>query len=133
MLTRYFIYGLLGWCLEIFWTGLGSLWSGNINLRGRTSLWMLPIYGLGILLEPIYEYFREQNLILRGIMYTLTIFAVEYFTGSFLHSLGIYAWDYRGATLAVNGVIRLDYAPVWFVVGLIFEKVYLFLKKIRLS
>ena len=127
------IYGLLGWCLEIFWTGLGSFWSGNINLSGRTSLWMFPIYGLGILLEPLYEHLKEKSPIVRGIIYTLVIFSIEYFTGSILHSLGIYPWNYRGTPLAIQGVIRLDYTPVWFIVGLIFERVYLFLKKIRLS
>lgn len=31
-------------------------------------------------------------------------------------------WDYSHARLNVKGVIRLDYAPVWFLTGLLYEK-----------
>lgn len=31
-------------------------------------------------------------------------------------------WDYSDAALNYKGIIRLDYAPVWFIVGLIYEK-----------
>ena len=30
--------------------------------------------------------------------------------------------DYSDAALNYKGIIRLDYAPVWFIVGLIYEK-----------
>ena len=35
-------------------------------------------------------------------------------------------WDYSRAKFNIKGVIRLDYAPLWFTAGLFFEK---FLKK----
>ena len=31
--------------------------------------------------------------------------------------------DYSNAPTNINGVIRLDYAPVWMAAGLIFEKI----------
>ena len=49
------------------------------------------------------------------------IFSAEYLTGTFLKSLGICPWDYTGRMLSVDGVIRLDFAPFWFMTGLLFE------------
>jgi len=51
MMTRFLVYGLLGWSLEIFWTGLGSILRGEWRLVGYTYLWMLPIYGLAVFFE----------------------------------------------------------------------------------
>ncbi len=130
MAFRFIIYGLIGWCLEIFWTGLASLLKGDFVLSGQTYLWMFPIYGLAIFLEPVYESIKDQPIILRGGVYTLIIFSIEYLTGWLLQSLiGVCPWDYTGTLFSIHGLIRLDYAPVWFVLGLFFEKVYITLKE----
>ena len=31
-------------------------------------------------------------------------------------------WDYSRARSNIQGVIRLDYAPVWFLTGLLYER-----------
>jgi uncharacterized membrane protein len=41
-------------------------------------------------------------------------------------------WDYTGTPLAVAGVIRLDYAPAWFVAGLLFERLHDWLMAARI-
>ncbi len=124
MLIRYFIYGLLGWNIEVIWTGLGSLLSGNPNLMGHTSLWMFFIYGLAaFVLEPIHNRIAPWRWYLRGLVWTALIFAIEFVAGMLLQLLGIQAWHYTGV-FSVLGVIRLDYAPAWFVVGLLFERVH---------
>ena len=46
----------------------------------------------------------------------------EFISGSFLKKHNACPWDYSDAALNYKGIIRLDYAPVWFVVGLIYEK-----------
>lgn len=51
------------------------------------------------------------------------IFGMEYLTGTFLKKKGICPWDYSSARLNYHGVIRLDYAPIWFFTGLLYEKV----------
>lgn len=51
----------------------------------------------------------------------LGIFAVEYVTGTILMHFHICPWDYSDAAYNISGVIRLDYAPFWFAVGLIYE------------
>ena len=44
-------------------------------------------------------------------------------TGSFLRRFEACPWDYSKSPLNVNGLIRLDYAPLWFGAGLLFEKI----------
>jgi len=129
--TRFIIYGLAGWCAEIIWNGVRSLIQGDIILIGWTSMWMFPIYGLMIFLEPIHNRIRNFPLIFRGGIYTVLIFLVEFLIGLILSVLlGACPWDYAGSPLSVWGVIRLDFAPVWFIGGLLFEKLHDILKSI---
>ena len=113
--------GLFGWCLEIFWTGLGSLFQGDGRLTGHSSLWMFPIYGMAATIHPLYPIIKPLNFVFRGSIYMLCIFAVEFVTGSFLKLMHPCPWDYSQSPWNINGVIRLDYAPVWFIAGLLFE------------
>lgn len=124
MLTRFVIYGLLGLNIEILWTGLTSAIGGNLNLIGHTSVWMFFIYGSAVfLLEPVHNKIPHINPILRGLIWTVLIFVIELVSGLLLRLFGIEAWHYT-SPLSILGVIRLDYAPAWFIVGLIFEKIH---------
>ncbi len=126
------IYGLLGWCAEIAWTGLGSLLAGDPRLTAKTYLWMFPIYGLAVFLEPVHDRIRPWPALARGSVWMLIFFAVEYLTGWLLRALvGASPWDYSAAGFNVHGLIRLDYAPVWFALGLIYEKVHDRLRRLR--
>ncbi|KPU45308.1 hypothetical protein OXPF_12010 [Oxobacter pfennigii] len=125
MRGRFIIYGLAGWCIEIFWTGLGSLISGDPKLQGWTYIWMFPIYGLAIFLEPIHNRIRNWPVILRGGAYTLLIFLAEYSTGWLLKTvMGVCPWNYSGTPYEIDGLIRLDFAPAWFAAGILFEKLH---------
>ena len=124
MVKRFLIYGLVGWCVEIIWTGLDSLMRGDLGLDGFTNLWMFFIYGLAVFLEPIHDVIREWRWFFRGIIWVVIIWGIEYTSGLMLGSvLGVYPWVYTG-TFAVDGLVRIDYAPAWFVAGLIFEKIH---------
>lgn len=124
MWTRFFIYGLLGWNLEILYTGLGSALRGSPRLEGHTYLWMLPIYGLAVFLEPLHDSIRHLHWYLRGLVWVLVIWALEYATGSLVRALvGTSPWVYRDGW-QVHGLIRLDMAPAWFAVGLLFERLH---------
>lgn len=121
---RFFIYGLLGWGMEVLYTGLGSALRGNLRLEGHTYLWMFPIYGLAVFLEPLHNFIRPLNWYLRGLIWVLVIWILEYTTGSAIRWLaGTSPWIYRGGW-QVGGLIRLDMAPLWFVVGLLFEQLH---------
>ncbi len=126
---RFFIYGLLGWCLEIFYTGMGSALRGDPRLTAHTYLWMFPIYGLAVLLEPLHNAIRQWPWFLRGALWTAVIFFIEYTTGGLIRAIvGQSPWDYTGTSpWEINGLIRLDMAPAWFITGLIFEQIHDFL------
>lgn len=126
----FLIYGLLGWILEIIWTGLGSLFAGDWRLVSRTYLWMLHIYGLAVFMEPVYRKITGCRWFFRGLIWAFIIFAIESCSGWLLKNLtGHCAWNYTGAAYNINGIIRLDYAPLWFATGLLFEKVYEYLEQ----
>lgn len=115
--------GLMGWCLEVFWTGLGSLLSADRKMTATTSLIMFPIYGMAALFKPVYRIIKNRNMLFRGGVYTICIFTAEYLSGSFLRLLHMCPWDYSGSRFAIQGLIRLDYAPAWFVAGLLMERI----------
>ncbi|MDD6661727.1 MAG: hypothetical protein PUE72_08420 [Lachnospiraceae bacterium] len=114
--------GMIGWCLEVAWTGLGSLLHHDPKLTGVSSLTMFPIYGMASLVAPAYRHLRKYRFYIRGLVYMTGIFAVEYTTGRILQRYNCCPWDYSNAPLQIGGVIRLDYAPLWFLTGLFYEK-----------
>ncbi len=124
MLTRFLIYGFMGWCMEIIWTGVISLLRKDFKLMASTSLWMFFIYGAAIFLEPFFNIMSSYPLVIRGGVYAACIFFVEYLTGTLLKKADACPWDYSDCKYSVSGVIRLDYAPAWFAAGLIYEYVY---------
>ncbi len=131
--VNFFKCGVMGWCLEVMFTSLESVVNHDWRLMGRTSLLMFPIYGCGALLAPIGKWVDrwvgENPLNLRdktirhGLLYMVLIFAGEYISGAFLRGKGICPWDYTGRQTNINGLIRLDFAPLWFATGLLFEQI----------
>ena len=125
MIVRFFIYGVIGWCMEVMWTGLCSAVKGNRALSANTSLWMFPIYGSAVLLEPFYTVLAGMPLPIRGVVYMLCIFGMEFASGiSLLNFVGVCPWDYSRARYNIAGIIRLDYAPLWFAAGLFYEGLF---------
>lgn len=115
--------GTTGWCMEIIFTSLRCIADKNRKLIGNTSIWMFPIYGMASFLKPVCSHMKDKSILKRGSIYTLCIFTGEYLTGSFLKRFEACPWDYSHCPLNVKGLIRLDYAPLWFGAGLLFEKI----------
>ncbi len=124
MIKAYIIFGILGWLMEILWTGFNSLLKKDLKLISNTSIWMFFIYGMASFMAPICKMIAPFPVIIRGGVYVVCIFAAEFIFGSLLKRINICPWDYSKYKYNIKGVIRLDYAPVWFVAGLIFETVY---------
>ena len=110
--------------MEVFWTGLGSLINKDYKLRSNTSIWMFFIYGMIVVLEPIYLLISPMPILIRGVIYAICIFAGEYVTGGFLKRADLCPWDYSNSRYNVQGLIRLDYLPAWIAAGLAFERVF---------
>lgn len=124
MIKRNFLLcGSVGWCMEIFWTGLHALLSGEPTMMGKTSLLMFPIYGCAAVIKPVYEKISDIPAMMRGCIYTLGIYIAEFSSGSLLRYFHMCPWDYSRSPFHYKGLIRLDYAPVWFAAGLLFEKI----------
>ena len=133
MKTRFIIYGLIGWLAETLFTGLGSLLKGDLTMRAWTYIWMFPIYGLMILLEPVHDNIRSAPVAIRGGVYTIIIFTIEYTTGWILKVLlGRCPWNYGTGSYSIDGLITLYFIPVWFIGGLIFEKLHDYMKSRRI-
>ena len=115
--------GLLGWCIEIFWTGIHGFKNKDKKLMGNTSLLMFPIYGLACSIRHVYKLIKNNCFIIRGCIYTIGIFFVEFTSGYMLKKKDKCPWDYSNCKYSILGLIRLDYAPLWFITGLFFEKV----------
>ncbi|MBU3110702.1 putative ABC transporter permease [Clostridium lacusfryxellense] len=134
MWKKFVIYGCLGLLAEVLWTGLGSMLKGDVLLRGTTCIWMFPIYGLAIFLEPVHYRIKHLPLIVRGGTYMVLIFAVELVSGLLLRLvLGECPWNYVNRTLSIFGIITLSYAPVWFAYGIMLEQVHDIIMRIERS
>lgn len=120
--TKNFIKcGITGWCLEIMFTASDALRRRDMTLKGNTSLWMFPIYGSAAILSPVSRLLRKSSILLRGLTYMGMIFSMEYLTGTLLARRSFCPWDYSRSRWNINRVIRLDFAPCWFMAGLLFE------------
>ena len=86
--------GLLGWCIEVFWTGLHGFMNKDKKLMGNTSLLMFPIYGLACSIKYVYTFIKHNCFLIRGFIYTVGIFFVEFSTGYILKQKDKCPWDY---------------------------------------
>ena len=122
LLKNFLHCGLSGWCFEILFTALGSLRNRDFTLKGKTSVWMFPIYGSAAFLSSLFNLLRHKSLLQRGLTYMSLIFSAEFISGKLLSKKDLCPWDYSRAKWNIQKVIRLDYAPLWFLTGLFFEK-----------
>lgn len=125
---RFTFYGALGLATELAFTGTKDLVrTRGRSFRGHTSPLMFPVYGLiRPLFEPAHDFLRPRlPAVARAAAYAAGFFAVEYATGKLYRALlGKVPWDYSHAALNVDGLIRLDYAPLWALAGLGLERVH---------
>ena len=66
---------------------------------------------------------RRCHLFVRGTIYALSIFGAEYTSGRFLEKHELCPWNYNRCRWHINGLIRIDFFPFWFMAGLLFEHV----------
>ncbi|MBQ3105646.1 MAG: hypothetical protein IJC59_07305 [Lachnospiraceae bacterium] len=122
---NFFYCGILGWCVEILFTAFQNFRYRNWKLQGTTSLWMFPIYGCGCALALPYRILKKAPAFYRGLSYMLLIFTGEYISGRLLTGKQACPWDYSASRYQIHNVIRLDYAPGWFCLGLLIERIFL--------
>jgi len=94
----------------------------DIRMQGYSFLWMLPIYALMILIEPLKEVFSEVSFLLRGVIYVVGVWVLEYIAGFIIKKIsGRCPWDYSEAKYNLHGYIRFDFFPFWFALMMFIE------------
>ena len=122
---------MFGLCCEIIFTAVMNLFSKKAyNLIGHTSLWMFPIYSIGLTYGfSLVQYIIPNNFI-RFLSYPLWIWLIEILVGYPLIKVGIRIWDYR--YLSDNrhwkGIISFVHFPVWVFFGFLVELIDKLLK-----
>lgn len=120
---RLYLYALHGYLIEVTFTAVWDLVVfGSLELRGFSSVWSLAIYSIScIAMEKINSLLQRRGLPARALAHTCWIYAWEFTTGYFLRALGSCPWDYRDFRYNIFGLVTLEYAPLWFLCGLLFE------------
>jgi uncharacterized membrane protein len=123
VLKRFLFYGVAGWVVEVLFTGVASAVKRDRSATAKTYLWMHPIYGgTALVLEQVSKRMKRAPFWAHGLAYTGVIYAAEYSSGWILRrGTGKCPWDYSGSGRDVHGLVRLDYAPAWYALGLLFE------------
>ena len=99
------------------------------RLKGETYLWMLPVYAA---VPFIYVFIQSilPDLVWwqKGFVYMIAFYLLELIAGLIIKALvGVSPWNYKNYRFHFMEVICLEYAPVWFIYGIIGEMYYEFL------
>src|SRR5262249_38052341 len=102
----------------------------DFTLTGHSYVWMFPIYALvPFAIGCAWRRLRTIPLPLRLALYAVVLLAGELVYGWCLRRvLGICPWErgYARSPWSLLGLTRLDYAPLWALAGLAFERLYVF-------
>ena len=120
MLYYIFSMMLFGIACEIFFTSLYNFFKHkDKNLMGEVSLWMFPIYGLGLSYGFDFVSLCIDNVWIRLITYPFWIWVVELLYGSFLLYYNVRPWNYcyLNKGLHYKGIISYVHFPAWLLLG----------------
>jgi len=107
----FFIYGFIGWCLEVCYNAVET---GNWSNRGFLNGAICPIYGIGVvailyLLEPISNF--GPLLFVGGV---ILCSAIELLTGYTMEKIFHQRWwDYSSERFNLKGYICLKFSLYW--------------------
>ncbi|MGM0365669.1 MAG: putative ABC transporter permease [Actinomycetota bacterium] len=125
-LLLFFIYSFFGVGIEVFFTSIHDfIRYRDLSFKGRSYLWMFPIYGsLGLVIGPLYRLLLPVPFLARGLVYMVIIFSAEFGYGYLLKlTLGKCPWEYK-SRWAIKGVVKVTYLPFWLAYGYIAELLY---------
>jgi len=123
MLKEAIILGLVGMMIELTFTSIIESWKRrDLALMGRVSLWMFPVYALGL----SYGFDFVMSVIpsdpYRWLSYPLWIWAVEILVGLPAQRAGIEIWNYGDHfQWHWRGLVCWSFAPIWIAFGIIVE------------
>ena len=118
--ARFLAYGLAGWAIDSLFVSV------HTGRRRPSSILNVPVYGLAQpLFEPVHDRMRQRPLGLRAAVYGVGILGVEYASGRLLRRfVGSVPWNYGPTRFGIDGLIRLDYLPLWAAFALGLERLH---------
>jgi uncharacterized membrane protein len=111
LLMFFFIYGFIGWCLEVCYNALEQ---GEWSNRGFLNGTICPIYGVGVvvvltILEPISDF--GPLLFVGGVVLCS---AIELITGYVMEKIFHQRWwDYSNEKFNIKGYVCLKFSLYW--------------------
>ncbi len=132
LLLKLIAYGHIGFLLEIWFTGLHSIFLAKDKTGSATTyLPMFLIYGFTALALEGVSQALAWPFYLKALLYVPIIYGVEGLSGYTLKMLiGKIPWDYQHGPWTPMGLINLKYAPFWLLVSMAFDPIASILAKV---
>ena len=134
LISKFFLYGILGWAIEIFFTGIGELVNRRWKAIGQSSFWMFPVYAITALILEAVSAGIQQPFYLKAFIYVPIFYGSEALSGLAicwltrrLHSVfsgtqqGEIPWSYPQADWTLFGLINPKMVWAWFILALLFD------------
>jgi len=140
IILYFLLFAVFGVAIEVLFTAILEYGkSRNPRMIGKSTLWMFPICGAVFFIVLLVQaYAGDYPWFFRGFLYMVLITAWEYVSGFTIRKMvGVAPWEYSAETpdgigskkkYQIDGLICLEYLPLWFVEGLFAETAFLFLK-----
>lgn len=111
MLAYFFVYGVLGWCVEV---AFAAVKEGRFVNRGFLNGPICPIYGVGVTVVVYFLTPYKDNLILLYALSTVLVTVLEGLTGYLMDKIFHHKWwDYTNQPLNIGGYVCLIFSLVW--------------------
>lgn len=122
--ARFVFYGMHGLLVEILFTALFDFIlhpHGNSSLKGHSSIFSIFIYGTcSFFTERLYVFLHQKHGVTRKLrlpLYVCIAYAWEFCWGLVLRQFDACSWDYSHYPYNFMGLITLEYAPGWLILG----------------
>ena len=124
------LFGVIGVCFEVFINSIQKFMkTREITLMGYSSIWMFFIYGTSyFIILYVTTFFLNFNILIRGFIYMILFYMLEFSSGFILKKFKMIPWDYSEFKYNFKGIIALQFAPLWYIGGIFLETIYLYLK-----
>lgn len=125
MIAKFLFFGLVGIAIHLLVTALKTtIRKRKLDLMGEASVVLIPVYGIiGIIYPIIAIHIGDNPWYVRGIVYMFAFYVFQFVIGLGLTKLRLCPWKYT-STFSFHGLIRLEDAPLWFLLGLGIEIAY---------
>lgn len=121
---EFIFWGGFGMLVEICFTALRVfIVEKKLSLVGHTSLWMFPVYALGLTYGFDFILYLFERDVIRWLSYPFWVWLVELAIGLPAVWLGIRIWDYRYLPKALHwsGIVSFVHYPLWMGFGILVE------------